>query len=275
VASVNYPLHYFVERIGGEQVEALFTVPAEEDPAFWKPDVEAIAIYQKADLILLNGATYAKWVETTTLPASKVVNTSATFRDRYLPMEGGVTHTHGSGREHAHGATAFTTWLDPQLAMQQAEAVRAALTSQRPEFADEFAERFAALRGEMQALDERMAAAVSAGPTRPLLFSHPVYHYLIERYKLNARSVHWEPEEPPTTEQWIELERLLNEHPARWMVWEGETLEATAAMLQERGIASVVFDPCANVPATGDFISTFERNVEVLEKLFADVATSG
>ena len=33
--------------------------------------------YQGADLILLNGATYAKWIDRVTLPASKLVDTSA------------------------------------------------------------------------------------------------------------------------------------------------------------------------------------------------------
>ncbi|RLA05886.1 MAG: zinc ABC transporter substrate-binding protein, partial [Gammaproteobacteria bacterium] len=60
--TVNYPLAYFAERIGGEQVEVGFPVPADVDPAFWSPAADAVAAYQAADVIILNGATYAKWV---------------------------------------------------------------------------------------------------------------------------------------------------------------------------------------------------------------------
>ena len=74
VHTVSYPLAYFAERIGGAAVDVTFPAPAETDPASWSPDAETIARYQKADLILLNGATYAKWVERVSLPASKLVD---------------------------------------------------------------------------------------------------------------------------------------------------------------------------------------------------------
>ena len=72
VYTVNYPLQYFAERIGGEHVDASFPAP-DGDPAYWNPDPDAVAAYQQADVILLNGASYAKWVATVTLPTSKLV----------------------------------------------------------------------------------------------------------------------------------------------------------------------------------------------------------
>ena len=57
---VNYPLQYFAERIGGEHINVVFPAPADVDPAYWMPDTPTITAYQQADLILLNGARYAK-----------------------------------------------------------------------------------------------------------------------------------------------------------------------------------------------------------------------
>ena len=68
---VNYPLAYFAERIGGDVVRVHFPAPAEGDPAFWSPDADTIAAYQNADLLLLNGADYAKWVDRATLPSRR------------------------------------------------------------------------------------------------------------------------------------------------------------------------------------------------------------
>ena len=65
---VNYPLQYFAERIGGEHINVVFPAPANVDPAYWMPDAPTIAAYQQADLILLNGARYAKWINKVTLP---------------------------------------------------------------------------------------------------------------------------------------------------------------------------------------------------------------
>jgi zinc transport system substrate-binding protein len=114
---VNYPLQYFAEQIGGPDVRVVFPAPADGDPVFWKPSPEQIAAYQKADLILLNGASYAKWVAHVSLPASRMVDTSASFTDQFIPLEDQVTHSHGMSGKHEHDDVAFTTWLDPQQAI--------------------------------------------------------------------------------------------------------------------------------------------------------------
>ena len=42
IYTVNYPLTYFAERIGGDEVEVVFPAPHGEDPAFWSPEAETI-----------------------------------------------------------------------------------------------------------------------------------------------------------------------------------------------------------------------------------------
>src|SRR5262245_43086820 len=59
----NYPLEFFAKRIFGDEAEVHFPAPENEDPSFWNPAPEVIEKYQAADLILINGATYEKWIE--------------------------------------------------------------------------------------------------------------------------------------------------------------------------------------------------------------------
>ena len=92
---VNYPLKYFAKRIGGDHVRVNFPVPANVDPAYWNPDLANISDYQRADLILLNGAGYAKWTAKVSLPRSKMVDTSSQFKDRYMTTKEVMTHSHG------------------------------------------------------------------------------------------------------------------------------------------------------------------------------------
>ncbi|VGO23438.1 metal ABC transporter solute-binding protein, Zn/Mn family [Pontiella sulfatireligans] len=82
VYTVNYPLAYFAERIACDAVEVVFP-EMEGDPAFWSPVAEQIAADQKADLILLNGAGYAKWVQQVSLPPAKLIDTSKGFRNQF------------------------------------------------------------------------------------------------------------------------------------------------------------------------------------------------
>lgn len=269
VYTVNYPLKFFAQRIGAEHVEVVLPVPGGEDPAFWRPSPEHIIAYQSADVILLNGADYARWVSTATLPRRALVDTSREFADRLLAVED-VAHAHGPGGAHSHGKLAFTTWLDPTQAMAQAAAIKAAFVRARPALAGQFERGLAILRDELQMLDAALADLVQLAPNRPLLGSHPVYQYLARRYDLVLESVHWEPEQVPDERAWTELSAVLKRHPAAWMLWEQAPLPTTVQRLRDMGIESVVFSPCANVPERGDFLSVMGANVDSLRRALSD-----
>ena len=268
VYAVNYPLQYFAERIGGEQVSVVFPAPPGEDPAFWKPDVSVIVAFQAADLILINGAAYAKWLKTASLPKSKLLDTSRRFRADYIKTEDLAVHSHGPSGEHSHAGTAFTTWLDLRQAAQQAEAVMDGLSRLLPEHQDTFEQRYVELAQDLLALDERLDTLVAGQREQPLLASHPVYQYLARRYGLNLQSVLWEPEVLPDAEQWDELQSMLRTHPATWMLWEGDPLAASVDRLHALGVRSLVFDPCGNTPEQGDFLSVMQQNVTRLQQAF-------
>ena len=53
------------------------------------------------------------------------------------------------------------------------------------------------------------------------------------------------------------------------MIWEGPPLPETIERLESMGVRSVVFDPGASAPESGDFLSTMTRNVEALRRVFA------
>ena len=61
---------------------------------------------------------------------------------------------------------------------------------------------------------------------------------------------------------WIDLQRMLKEHPAKWMIWEGAPDPASVEKLKSMGINSLVFDPCGNIPHQGDFLSIMKQNVD-------------
>ncbi len=265
---VNYPLQYFAERIGAEQVHVVFPAPTDEDPAFWKPDVETIAAFQAADLILINGAAYAKWLKTASLPKSKMIDTSRRFKADYIEIQDTGTHSHGPTGEHSHAGTAFTTWLDFRQAARQAEAVTEGLSRLLPEHKDTFERRYAELEQDLLALDERLDTIAARQRTQPLLASHPVYQYLAKRYGLNLQSVLWEPEVMPDDEEWQRLQSILQGHAAAWMLWEGDPLPTSADKLQALGVKSLVFDPCGNTPQQGDFLSVMQQNVARFQQAF-------
>ena len=265
---VNYPLQYFAERVGGDSIAVVFPVPPDKDPAYWRPNPQAISEYQSADLILINGARYAKWIDMVSLPQMKLVNTSKGFKDRYVHSDEILTHSHGLEGEHAHESLAFTTWLDLELAAQQAKAVAAALIQKQPDFKGTFEKNYANLEKDLLALDQEIKTAVSKNPSQAFVVSHPVYDYLARRYGLNIKSLHWEPDEVPNDEQMAELRVMLAKHPAKWMIWEGDPLPESVEKIKAIGLGSLVFDPCGNKPEQGDFLSFMKQNIENLKTAY-------
>jgi zinc transport system substrate-binding protein len=267
VMAVNYPLRYFAERIGGAHVRVSLPVPGDADPADWMPEGGQLRGFvvrvQQADLILLNGAGYAKWIQHGTWREAQTVHTAGTIRDSLLEVskEHRQAHKHGAGREHRHAGLAQTLWLNPRLAVRQAEAIRDAFARAKPDGKDVFAANFEKLRTDLESLGIGLPES-----TVPLLASHPVYQYLQSRFDLNIKSVHWEPGELPPAAAWEDLKKELKRRPADWMLWEGEPLPATTKKLRELGIEPIVFDPCGNVPSEGDYLSVMRANFANLQK---------
>jgi len=268
VYAVNYPLAYFAERIAGNTVEVVFPAPEDVDPAMWVPDVDTVARFQRADLVLLNGAGYAAWIQRVTLSQSRLVDTSAAFADRLIPIENDATHSHGPAGDHSHEGKAFTTWLDPELAIEHARAVFGVLLRLHPENEGEYRERLAVLERDLRDLDRELKDVSARIGDRRLLFSHPVYQYFERRYSLNGQSLHWEPGEMPDEVLWRELSGILSAHPANWMVWEGMPHPEAVSRLEGLGIRSVVFQPAGNRTESGDYMSVMQENLRALQQAF-------
>jgi len=268
VSVTNYPLSYFTERLAGELLELNF--PAGRggagDPAFWKPTLGQIVQMQQSDLIIINGASYEKWLAAVSLPRSRILDTSAGFKESLIYEQEQATHRHGPAGEHSHRGLAFTTWLDFELAVLQVNAIAKRLSVKLPGHKQAIARNLEALTADLGALHQQMEQLARKVGDQPLLVSHPVYQYLAKRYGLNIHSVHWEPEVMPPDSEWGALSKLLNTHAATSMLWEDKPIEETAKQLAAIGVRSIVFKPAGNGEANTDFLAVMSANIENLRK---------
>jgi len=264
VTSVNYPLHYFAQRIGGNQIDVIFPIPTDIDPAYWQPDAAAISIFQKADVIFLNGAGYAKWIDKVSLPTSRMIITSDGFQSQYIELVEGMTHSHGPDGDHVHKGFAFTTWLNIKLAIKQAENIKDQFVQKLPEQSDYFEMNFNELKTDLGIIDQGLTEVSREIKNKNIFGSHPVYQYLANGYSLTIRSEHWEPDQLPSAEQWAVFKDKLKVHPGKIMLWEGKPLPEVEKKLDSHGILVVVFNPCANKPESGDFLSVMKQNLSNL-----------
>ncbi len=264
VYASNYPLYFFAEQLAGPLIDLRFPAAEVTDPAYWQPIPDTVVAMQQADLILLNGATYEKWLANVTLPESVLVNTTAGLRDLLIELEETVTHSHGPEGEHQHRGTAHTTWLDLSLAAAQAKAVADAMVKALPGQEAYIRERQDQLLGRLGALHEQLQG-LDLASADPVVFSHPVYQYFQRAYGLRGGSVHWEPDEAPDHDGWHDLEHVREDHPgARIMIWEAEPLPETVDALREKGMESLVIDPLGHAPDGRDFLEVYAGYSEAL-----------
>ncbi len=244
VYATSYPLAYFAERIGGDLVEVVCPVPPGEDPATWMPDAKTIAAYQRADLILVNGAGYEQWLDKVSLPKERVFDTTAHL-EALIKIENATTHSHG-GKTHTHEGVNPHTWLDFTSASSQADAVRARMATLTPaEHASALESRSVELREDLLALYDRL----SLMPHVRVWASHPSYDYLARAHRWTLHNAHIDPDADPDDVPWDALRQRIERHPATHMLWEREPREELAARIDEElGLEGIVVSTCETKP---------------------------
>lgn len=271
VFTTFYPTTYMVKRIVGDKARVVCPLPPGEDPAFWKPDEETVRAYQSADLIVINGANFERWVPRRVLPESRIVDTTEVLKSSLITFKNAVTHSHGKAGMHSHTGIDGHTWTDPMNARAQAGAIRDALLRSRPQYSDTYQAGFAALSEDLDDLDKRLTKLSEKLKDTRLICSHPAYNYLARDYGWTIHNVAWHPEDMPSDKQWAALGTYLQENPAHILIWEEEPRADVAERAKrELGLTSVVFSPVENpgkeaLDGKHDFLSLMRDNIKRLD----------
>jgi zinc transport system substrate-binding protein len=266
VYTVNYPLAWMAETIGGDAVEIVMPVPPTEDPAHWQPSAQQVLAYQDADLVLLNGAGYAGWTTLAFLSPAKLVDTTAGATDRLVPA-GEVRHSHGPGGDQNNTDIASHTWLSPDLAAEQARVIAAALIELVPGPAEGMEGRTDILVEDLRQWDDALGEAFENLGNRQFIFSHPVYQYLNSHYGLQGQSVAWEPHKEPDEDQWRMLGNLIDQGRSPVMLWEALPLASVSDRLGKMGIDIIVFGTGSNPHPRKGYDVVVEENLSNIRAL--------
>lgn len=266
IYTTNYPLYFFTKYIAEDYANVHLPVPEGVDPAHWTPDEDTLEKYQQADLIIVNGANYSRWLNLISLPENRLINTTRHLKDRYLYSGDVKTHNHGPKGEHSHANLAFTTWLDLDIAGEQAGKIAAGLIKTLPQHAQDLERNYQALLLQLKNFDKTLLALSKLAQDKIILCSHPVYQYLAHRYKLDLSCFHWEPQEMPSLSEWKKLEIMLEKSPTKWMIWEEPPRQEIIDMMHNYGLEPILYYPLAKKPKQGDFISVMTENIKRLEK---------
>lgn len=269
-----YPTAYFAQRIGGDKIEVVCPCPDGADPANWMPDEKTIKAYQQADLIVINGASFEKWVAKVTLPESRLVNTTKPLEKEFIILKDAVTHTHGPEGEHSHEGIDGHTWLDPVNAKVQAAEIMKALIQYFGAHKETFEQGFAGLAKDLDALDARYKEVSKKLKGRHLMSSHPSYNYLARRYGWQHEYYLLDPEVVPDEQTMRRIKESARKHSTQFMLWETHPTQAVAEGMRELGLKNLLFLPCEligpeELESGQDYLSVMNANLTRLESALA------
>lgn len=274
-----YPVEYFAQRIAGGLVPVVSPLPEDEDAIFWQPSREQIQQYQQSRLIVINGASFEKWVETASLPLSRVCDTARPLAKDLVKFET-TKHSHGSGGMHSHEGTDGHTWVDPNNAVIQSEQILLSMSAAWPEHEKAFRDNWNALRDDLMKLDARMRTIVPRFAGVRVVTNHPAYNYIAKRYAFTLKNFDVPPDEPLAPAELTKIKAYLEagSGPAI-MLMEDAPIEALATALVAAGVTPVPFPPAENLGAEDrkaglDYLKIMNESLDQLERALPTAATA-
>jgi len=161
--------------------------------------------------------------------------------------EGNGQNMHGHGE---HGAYDPHIWLDLGNAQKMVDNVVAGLIRQDPANKDFYAQRAAAYKTKLQALDEKFKTTLSGCKENTFVHSgHFAFNYLALRYKLHYISAYGgSPNAEPTPGKIIELKRFIVEHAIKYIYYEELIVPKIADILhKETGVELLKLNGVHNI----------------------------
>ena len=174
-----------VANIGGELVDIVVLMESGQDPHGYEPTPKALASIERSHLVMLNGFDLEEGlVETVRNVAKGTVLSVSVGID---PLEIGVheheTHEEESHEEELHAVDPHV-WFNPQNVIVWSENIENVLSSADPSNADEYRQRAAEYRIQLEELQLTIQRLVERVPEfkRKLVSDHSVFGHFAAQY---------------------------------------------------------------------------------------------
>lgn len=212
VVATFYPLAFFAQQIGGEQVTVTQLIPDNTEVHNWQPSVSDILAVDEADVILYNGASLDHWFEDDILSAIDSSNKIVVETTEGIQLLETGDEEHEDGHDH-EGNYDPHTWISPFVAEQQAQNIYEALIEKDPAHESYYSERWQNLKTRFEELDNSYLTGLSTRIRDDVFVAHAAFGYLADRYGFNQHGVIGiSADEQPSAQVYADLVELMAEH---------------------------------------------------------------
>jgi zinc transport system substrate-binding protein len=209
VVATFYPLAFFAQQIGGEEVAVTQLIPDNTEVHTWQPSFADILAVDEADVIIYNGASLDHWFEDDILPIIDSSNKIIVETTKGVQLL--ETETEHSG-EHKELYDPHT-WISPFLAKQQAQSIYEALIQKDPDHEGYYSERWQNLKTRFEELDNNYLTELSTKSKEDVFVAHAAFGYLAERYGFKQHGIIGiSADEQPSAQVYVNLMDMMMEH---------------------------------------------------------------
>ena len=178
------PQKFFVERIGGNEVQVEVMVNPGESPATFNPNPKKMSHLTYAKLYFSIGVPFEKvWISRikSMQPKLKVISLN-----KYTTPS--IDHHQDEVDPHI--------WLSPSLAKKMVAQIESALSRQRPKKSAFFKKNYHALIRELDKLDQEIRQIFAKSKKHTFMVFHPAWTHFAETYSLKQISIEHQGKEP-------------------------------------------------------------------------------
>ena len=215
-----------------------------------------ISELQSADLTIVNGAGMEPWLQTVSLPRSRLLDTTAPSSAELLQADGSITHQHGPNGPKDPAGLIHSTWLSPRMLLRQYETIEERLITMDIH-GSRVGERRAANRLRISKLTARIESLRDVPLT--VLTSGTETGWLIHELKWKQRAIGVDYKD--FTEATAAEQKLKPDAQARLLLTTDDRTTTFAA-----GTTVVWIDLCLDSKQKLSLLDRLEGNVKRLEE---------
>ncbi|MGA2142037.1 MAG: metal ABC transporter substrate-binding protein [Brevinematales bacterium] len=265
VYSSFYAMYDLTEKIAGDKIVLSNLVPAGTEPHDWEPSPGDMVNLEKADVIILNGASMEGWADKV-IPALKnkklvvvVTSTNIKLHENLDKDENLKYDPH--------------VWLYPLNAVKQMEAIEAALSNVDPADGAFFQSNLVYYTAKFNELDKEYRDALANVKQSNIVVSHQAFGYMCEAYGLKQIPIEGlEADAEPSAGQMAKIADFARKNGVKYIFFEDLVSPKVAqAIAREIGAKTGTFNPLEGLTdkeiADGkEYISVMKDNLTSLVK---------
>jgi zinc transport system substrate-binding protein len=263
-----YPLEWAAARVGGEAIEVSSLTPPGAEAHDLELTPQDVATVSEADLVILLEGFQPAVDEAAASEAGDRAWDAGQAADLSL-----AAADHRGDGEEGHDAAAHDPhfWLDPLRLASVGDALAERLAEVDPDAADTFERNAAALRADLEQLDQEMETGLAHCAVRTLVTSHDAFGYLADRYGLEVVGISGlRPSQEPEPAQLAEIAELVSSEGVTTVYTETLVDPSVAeTVADEAGVQTAVLDPVEGLSdesAGEDYLSVMRANLVTLRE---------